>query len=99
MKKPVLCCATHVWAGDVDKATEHYATYQETSAARLDKIAERLEARNGIGDLQEAKELRDNAAANREDAVRARSAAGREHLRRTGLWLTPSCVRRTGDGA
>ncbi|MFG2667553.1 hypothetical protein ACGFY6_25340 [Streptomyces sp. NPDC048387] len=96
MKKPVLCCATHVWAGDVDKATEHYAAYQETSAARLDKIADRLEARNAIGDLQEAKELRENAAANREDATRARSAAGREHLRRTGLWLTSSCVGRAG---
>ncbi|MFD0271062.1 hypothetical protein ACFVGY_31520 [Streptomyces sp. NPDC127106] len=99
MKKPVLCCATHVWAGDVDKATEHYATYQETSAAQLDEIADRLEARNAVGDSQEAKELRENAAYNREAAARARSAAGREHLRRTGLWLTSSCVQRTRTGA
>lgn len=99
MKKPVLCCATHVWAGDVDKATEHYAAYQEANAARLDQIAERLETRDAIGDSQEAKELRENAAANREDAARARSAEGREHLRRTGLWLTPSCLHRTLAGA
>lgn len=99
MKKPVLCCPTHVWTGDVDRATERYASYHEANAADLDKIADRLQARNATGDSQEAKELRENAAANREDAALARSTAGREHLRRTGLWLTRSCVRRTHAGA
>ncbi|MFE6906780.1 hypothetical protein [Streptomyces erythrochromogenes] len=39
-----------MWAGDGDKATEHYAAYWEANAASLDKIADRLEARNAIGD-------------------------------------------------
>ncbi|MFE4206150.1 hypothetical protein ACFRSX_32470 [Streptomyces goshikiensis] len=96
MKKLVLCCATHVWAGDVDRATEHYATYKEANADRVDKLAERLESGNGIGDAEYAEALREGAAGDREDAALARSAAGREHLRRTGLWLTRSCVGRAG---
>ncbi|MFF4205509.1 hypothetical protein ACFYZ8_33225 [Streptomyces sp. NPDC001668] len=82
------------FAGDVDKAIETYAAYQEAQADKLDRLADACA--NGEGYFAayspaerdtRAQELRQNAQANRNTAAANRTPEGREHLRTTGLWL------------